>query len=114
MNNDQRAVLKDNIQGKIEEIKENIDSYKALTKPVSPDNAIGRLTRMEALNSKNVNEAALSKAKTTLKKLERALSKIDDPDFGLCIECEEPIPYARLAILPETNLCVHCAENLNG
>ena len=111
MKNDQKAELKENIIEKIKVIKENITSYKLLTKPISPDNAIGRLTRMEAINSKSINEAALRKAKDTLSKLEHSLTKIDNPDFGLCRKCEEPIPYARLMILPETDLCVQCAEN---
>ncbi len=114
MQNDQKAKLKENIIEKIKAIKENITSYKLLTKPISPDNAIGRLTRMEAINSKSINEAALGKAKDTLSKLERALAKTDNLDFGLCRACEEPIPYARLMILPETNLCVQCAENISG
>ncbi len=114
MENDLKAKLKENIMEKIKTIKQDIASYKLLTKPISPDNAIGRLTRMEAINSKSINEAALKKAEDTLSELERALAKIDNPDFGLCRECEEPIPSARLMILPETDLCVQCAENMNG
>jgi len=114
MENDLKANLRENIKGKMKATKDDIAAYKLLTKPISPDNAIGRLTRMEAINSKSINEAALKKAKDTLSKLERALTKIDNPDFGLCRECDEPIPSARLMILPETDLCVQCAENLSG
>jgi DnaK suppressor protein len=45
--------------------------------------------------------------------MERALTMIDDPDFGLCHECEEPIPFARLMIMPESDLCVKCAEAIH-
>ncbi|MCP4120015.1 MAG: conjugal transfer protein TraR [Desulfobacteraceae bacterium] len=114
MENHQKAKLEEIIKAKIDEMKETISSYEELTKPVAPDNAIGRLTRMEAINSKSMNEAALKRAKFTLSKLERALARIDTPDFGLCRECEEPIPFARLMILPEASLCVRCAENLSG
>jgi DnaK suppressor protein len=100
------------IKEQIKTVTEDIAAYKLLTKPISPDNAIGRLTRMEAISSKSINEAALKKAKNTLPKLERALARIDDPDFGLCSECEAPIPPARLMILPETDICVKCAENI--
>ncbi|MCP4715287.1 MAG: hypothetical protein GY868_09235, partial [Deltaproteobacteria bacterium] len=34
---------------------------------------------------------------------------IDDPDFGLCAECGEPIPFKRLMIMPGSTLCVGCA-----
>ena len=111
---EKREKLKDHIKKKIDGLKEDIKSYQVLTQPVSPDNAIGRLTRMEAINSKSINEATLNKAKQTLSKMERALMMINDPDFGLCRECEDPIPFARLMIVPESNLCVQCAGSKMG
>jgi len=114
MENKEKAKLKANIEEKLIAIKEDIVSYELLTKPVSPDNAIGRLTRMEAINSKSINESILRKARDTRSQLERALAKIDNPNFGLCRECDEPIPSARLMVLPETDLCVQCAENMSS
>ncbi len=114
METEKREKLKDHIKKKIEGLKENIKSYQTLTQPIPPDNAIGRLTRMEAINSKSINEAALNNAKQTLSKMERTLMKIDSPDFGLCSECEEPIPFARLMIVPESDLCVQCGEAMGG
>ena len=111
---EQKQELKQHIRTEIENIKKDIASFKKLTQPIAPDNAIGRLTRMEAINSKSINEAALNKFKNTLPKLERALKKIDASEFGLCSECEEPIPFARLMIMPEADLCVQCAEDRNG
>jgi len=107
-----KKTLKAHIIEKISRLKDDIQSFQALSGPVAPDNAIGRLTRMEAINSKSINEAALEKAEQTLLKMERALAMIDAPDFGLCRECEEPIPFARLMIVPESDLCVQCAEAL--
>ena len=113
MDNKEKAKLKENIQDKLKTIKKDIASYELLTKPVSPDNAIGRLTRMEAINSKSMNEAALKRAQYTLSKLERAFAKIDHPDFGLCRECEEPIPFKRLLIMPESKFCVACFQKIS-
>jgi DnaK suppressor protein len=114
MTKDQKENLEKHIKKKIASLQKDIISYKELTRPIPPDSSIGRLTRMEAINSKSINEAALREAQHALSKLERALSTIDDPDFGLCTECEEPIPLGRLMILPETDLCVACAEQLVG
>jgi hypothetical protein len=36
---------------------------------------------MDEINSKNINEAALNKAKQTLSKMEGALTMINDPDL---------------------------------
>ena len=104
--------LASQIRQKIETVKKDIVSYAALSKPVAPDDAIGRLTRMDAIGNKSINEAALREARNTLAKLERALKMVDRPGFGLCVECEEPIPLARLMIMPETDMCVECAEEM--
>ena len=110
MEKTERESLERHIRKKIDMLKEDIVSFKDLTVPIPPDNAIGRLTRMEAISSRSINEAALRKTQYTLAKLEGALRRIDDPDFGLCNGCEEPIPFRRLMVLPETNLCVGCSE----
>ena len=106
--------LKKIIREKLEGVKKQIKSFELLTQPVSPDNAIGRITRMEAIQNKSVNEATLKKSKILLSRLEHSLSAIDDSDYGLCQGCDEPIPYARLMAVPETQLCIQCAESLNG
>jgi len=49
-----------------------------------------------------------------LLKMERTLAMVNDPDFGLCRQCEEPIPFARLMVVPESDLCVQCAAALGG
>jgi DnaK suppressor protein len=45
-----------------------------------------------------------------------ALARLDaDPDsFGLCTECEEPIPAKRLELMPYVELCVDCQQAKDG
>ncbi len=45
-----------------------------------------------------------------LRRIEAALARIErDPeDYGLCVECEEPIPPRRLELMPAVELCVRC------
>ena len=109
MNQDERTRLKRHLRDRIDAVNGDIIAFKASSAPVAPDNAIGRLTRMEAINSKSINEAALRKARTTRTLLEKALRAIDSEDFGLCRDCEEPIAFARLMAMPEAALCVTCA-----
>ncbi len=112
MKDAERAKLASQIRENIETVKQDIVSYAELAQPVAPDDAIGRLTRMDAIGNKSINEAALREARNTLAKLERALKMIDQPGFGFCRECEEQIPVARLMIMPESDMCVKCAEEL--
>lgn len=101
--------MREVIQEKIEETKEEIEQLEELTKPIEPDNAYGRLSRMDAINNKTINDAALRKQKKQLQKLERALSKIDEGNYGTCLKCGEDIPVGRLKFMPWTTKCVKCA-----
>lgn len=89
-------------------IKE-IAQLKELTKPIAPENAIGRISRMDAINNKSVNEASLRSVESKVKNIDSALAKINDPDFGICRRCKKAIPEGRLLLLPGATLCVNCA-----
>ncbi len=55
------------IESEIARTEKSITNYEKLTKPIAPDNSIGRVSRMDAINNKSVNEAALY---TAIQKLE--------------------------------------------
>lgn len=110
MNSVERQELKQNIEEAIEAQKTLIASLAETSKPVAPDNAIGRLTRMEALSDRAVSEASLNAARHKLSRLETALGKVDQPDFGICVGCDSPIPPGRILLMPEATFCVPCAE----
>ena len=109
MDSKQKTKKKKKIEDSILQTIQEISELKELTKPISPDVAIGRISRMDAINNKTVNEAALKKAQNKLKKLNHALSKIDDSNFGNCASCGSEIQEGRLLLIPESNKCVRCA-----
>jgi len=45
-----------------------------------------------------------------LKKIEKALQKIEDGTYGVCENCEELIGLKRLEARPVTELCIDCKE----
>ncbi len=106
----EKKELLEKIQAAIETTVKDIAALEKLTKPIAPDVAIGRLSRMEAINAKSVNEATLNTARHRLVKLKYALANLDNPDFGICMDCGDPIPVGRIMAMPESNLCVQCAE----
>lgn len=110
MDNQERALLKEKIVTKIEKSKKKIAELEELAQPISPENSIGRISRMDAINNKSVTEAALRNAKQQLAKLQVALSKVDHDDFGICAFCKQAIPPARLLFMPESSRCVRCAD----
>lgn len=111
MNDAQRKEFTEYALAEIENLRAEIPRLKELIKPVAPDNAIGRISRMDNIVNQSVAEAQLSKAKVRLVRLQEALKRVDeDEEFGLCIDCGDPIPMARLKAMPETEMCVECAE----
>ncbi|AHW60959.1 transcriptional regulator, TraR/DksA family [Draconibacterium orientale] len=105
-----KVEIKVQITSEIDKTEKLIQEYTELTKPVEPENAIGRISRMDAINNKSVTEATLRKAKEKLEKLKFALSKVDDDDFGRCISCKKPIPLGRILIMPQARTCVSCSH----
>ena len=105
-----KSKVKTTILTEISKTEVSIVNYKELTKPIAPNDAIGRVSRMDAINNKSVNEASLRQAELKLNKLRIALSKIDDDDFGICLKCKQTIPIGRILIRPESLLCVNCAR----
>jgi len=114
MNSREREEFREVILGEIESQKHQIESLLKSIKPIAPDNAIGRLTRMEAIGSKGVSEASLGSAQRKLARLETALNKTEDPEFGICIRCLSPIPKGRMILMPESVACVTCADIKKG
>ena len=53
--------IENQIQERISKLEKEIVMLKDLTQPISPDCAIGRVSRMDAINNKSVNDAALRK-----------------------------------------------------
>ena len=110
MQNINKTEVKLKIETEIQKTEKQIAEYKELTRPIGPENAIGRISRMDAINNKSVTEAALRNSKEKLLKLNIANSKIDDKDFGLCIKCKQPIPLGRILFMPEARTCVNCSR----
>ena len=110
MDQTEKDKLKLKIEALIIQTTKEIGELEELTKPISPENSIGRISRMDAINNKSVVEAALRTSKRKLSKLKIALSKINNSDFGKCSMCKNPIPAARLMFLPESSRCVRCAD----
>ena len=92
-------------------LEEHIKDLEVRCQPIPPDNAIGRLSRMEAIGEQGVQQMALDAARKRQSELKNAIDRMgNDPDFGLCEQCDQPIPLARLMLMPESRFCVQCLE----
>ncbi|MGB3545496.1 MAG: TraR/DksA family transcriptional regulator [Saprospiraceae bacterium] len=105
-----RAELRTQIKTAIAAAKSQITDYEADAEPISPDNSIGRISRLDAINNKSVVEAALRQTRRKLAQLKFALAHVDDERFGLCQRCAQPIPVQRILLMPQSGYCIRCAR----
>lgn len=113
MNKKKKEYLKEKILKDIDRLIKEIDELKKRNKPIPPENSLGRLTRLEAMGEKSVTEAMLIKSEQRLKKLLFVKDKIEEDNFGYCNICDEQINYERLKIVPESTVCIGCANEMN-
>lgn len=103
------AEMRERLEARAAEIRQTLAHINASTAPVSPDNAIGRLTRLDAMQATSMRQALGRDHEIELRQIAQALKSMDDGTYGICRRCEEPIAEARLRARPEALLCVGCA-----
>ncbi|MDP6572315.1 MAG: TraR/DksA family transcriptional regulator [Rhodospirillales bacterium] len=94
-------------RGEIEEVSTAAAEER---RPVELDQqSVGRLSRMDALQVQAMAQAVETRRQGRLQRIEAALGRIEDGEYGYCAECGEEIPPKRLAIEPTIERCVDCA-----
>ena len=72
--------------------------------------SVGRLSRMDALQQQAMAQATERQRLADLQRIEAALTRVDDDEYGFCLECGDEIAAKRLHIDPAAALCVRCAR----
>ncbi len=95
-----------------EELRHLVDSTAEARQAVELDQSrVGRLSRMDALQSQAMSVETNRRRKVELRLIETALGRIEDGDYGTCVRCGEDIARQRLALSPTTPLCIDCAQS---
>ncbi len=72
--------------------------------------AIGRLSRQDALQSQAMARATHVRRDVERRRLRAALERIREGEFGYCEDCGDEIAQARLALDPGVTRCISCAN----
>lgn len=79
--------------------------------PVELDQqSVGRLSRMDAMQQQAMAEAEGRRRKSEIARIDQALRRIDEGEYGWCAECGEAVAVKRLEIDPTASHCVGCAK----
>ena len=103
------------LEDRRDELYEERAMSKDSRKPVELDQtAVGRLSRMDALQVQAMALETERRRDQELSRIESALQRIKDGDFGYCVECGEEISVKRLENDPTAPLCIRCASRHEG
>lgn len=76
--------------------------------------AVGRLSRMDALQGQAMAKESQQRRIIRKQRIDSALERIENGNFGFCVRCEEDIHFKRLEVDPATLLCIDCAKKREG
>jgi len=69
---------------------------------------VGRLSRMDALQTQAMNNAVAARRKQSLARIKAADNRLDEDEFGFCLKCGDEITEQRLELDPTTLYCTEC------
>ena len=73
--------------------------------------SVGRLSRMDAMQQQAMARATAARRQGEIARLEAALGRITDDEFGYCADCGDEIAMERLCIEPAIRRCAECTRN---
>ncbi|WP_170472715.1 TraR/DksA family transcriptional regulator [Ruegeria arenilitoris] len=73
--------------------------------------AVGRLSRMDALQNQAMAKAQQARRDVETRRLQTALSRIAEGEYGYCEDCGDLIARGRLELDLAASKCVSCASD---
>ena len=71
--------------------------------------SVGRLSRMDAMQQQAMAQATERQRAVEISRIDAALKRLEDGEYGYCIDCGEEIAEKRLEIDPAATHCINCA-----
>ena len=99
------------IDARLAELSADLDRGKDGTNTVALDQqAIGRLSRQDALINQAMSQAQQSRRRAERQRLKAALLRLSEGEYGYCEDCGDALPIGRLKLDLAATRCVECAS----
>ena len=96
------------LQRELEQVQRQIAALEKAT-DIKPDYGLGEgdpaITRWE------MDKALLVQLREKKETLNHTMTETGDGGYGICENCGNPIHPDRLAVLPDTTVCITCARS---
>jgi RNA polymerase-binding transcription factor DksA len=102
------------------DLREAVSRLRRMDGAVALEEAPGPVTSIDGDDADEIQEsvrreigfATRELLAERVQRLQSALNRLKDGEYGTCIECEEAIAPARLRALPEVQTCVRCQDRI--
>ncbi len=111
MNRSMLADFDTRIRSRLAELEQSSEAGKKAQEVVHLDQqAVGRLSRMDALQNQAMAKAQQANRNREMSRLKAALARIEEGEYGFCEDCGDEIPIGRLNLDYAASKCVSCAS----
>ena len=99
------------LASRLEALRAASETTADTRRPVELDQTtVGRLSRMDAMQGQAMALATERRRQEEARRIEAAISRIDEGEYGFCISCGEEIAAKRLDVDPTVPTCIACAS----
>ena len=105
------TIVRDKLLALRDELLEIEQTSHESTQTVELDQSrFGRVSRMDALQAQAMSKESMRRRTIQRQRIDAALQRIDNGEFGVCLRCGEDIHPKRLEIHPTSLFCIDCAN----
>ena len=93
------------VLSKLQDMKAELESLSAISQDARAtvtldQQSVGRLSRMDALQGQAMAQAAERQRRADIQRIDAAIRRLEEGDYGYCVACGDEISARRLAIDP--------------
>jgi DnaK suppressor protein len=109
---DKNTQMRERLLARQQELQALAASSADARKPVELDQtSVGRLSRMDAMQGQAMALETEQRRKNELTKIDSALIRMNEDEYGYCLSCGEEISPKRLDLDPAIATCIDCASS---
>lgn len=110
MNKTEMTRFKKILEARRQEVLSSADAVKETGIAVSSDDLADEVDLASSESDQSMNLRLRDRERILLRKIDKALLKIESGEYGICESCGEKISAKRLEARPVTDLCIRCKE----
>ena len=111
LTDEELATLREALVAKLDALRASSETSADDRKPVTLDQqSVGRLSRMDAMQMQAMAQASEKRRRQEVSRIESAIKRIDEGEYGYCVTCGDDISEKRLKADPTIPTCINCAR----